>query len=448
MRRRFRVSKRSSRHRRPAAAERLSHAQAHVRQVIDDEAGKTVVAASTVDKDLRGDVKYGGNKAAAQAVGKAIAERAMAAGVKQVCFDRREYKYHGRVAALAQAAREAGLEFLKSDSQFELTSIEEQPIVAASTERIQGELIEKVIKIKRCAAVVKGGRRFSFAAMVVVGNGHGRVGWGYGKANEVPPAVEKAQKDAQRSMIDVPMDGRHDPAHGQRPLWLGRRDPDSGEPRHRRNRRRRRPRRLRSRRHSRRADQELRLDQSGQSGQGHHRRHPAIAAEARSRTAARSFACHESFANQLKAFTSTSDPNASAAAPAPATARPPAAATRARPACRLDAASVFEGGRMPLVRRIPKRGFHNQWGAKVAIVNVGDIDDAFEAGAEVTPEPLTAQRSVKGPLRPVQGAVATANSPKAARSPPIVSARRPWKRSRKPAAKTAILARAGSRSEE
>lgn len=76
-----------------------------------------------------------------------------------------------------------------------------------STDRIQGELTEKVIKIKRCAAVVKGGRRFSFAAMVVVGNGQGRVGWGYGKANEVPPAVEKAQKDAQRSMIDVPMDG-------------------------------------------------------------------------------------------------------------------------------------------------------------------------------------------------------------------------------------------------
>jgi small subunit ribosomal protein S5 len=79
--------------------------------------------------------------------------------------------------------------------------------VAATTERIQGELIDKVIKIRRCAAVVKGGRRFSFAAMVVVGNGAGRVGWGYGKANEVPPAVDKAQKDAQRSMIDVSMEG-------------------------------------------------------------------------------------------------------------------------------------------------------------------------------------------------------------------------------------------------
>ena len=65
--------------------------------------------------------------------------------------------------------------------------------------------IERTVKIKRCAAVVKGGRRFSFAAMVVVGTGNGKVGCGYGKANEVPPSVEKATKQATRSMIDVPI---------------------------------------------------------------------------------------------------------------------------------------------------------------------------------------------------------------------------------------------------
>ena len=69
------------------------------------------------------------------------------------------------------------------------------------------ELIDKVVKIKRCAAVVKGGRRFSFAAMVVVGNGKGRVGWGYGKANEVPPAVEKAVKSGTRSQITIELAG-------------------------------------------------------------------------------------------------------------------------------------------------------------------------------------------------------------------------------------------------
>lgn len=80
-------------------------------QIIDDASGKTLAAASTRDKELRGQVKYGGNTTAAQAIGKAIAERALAAGVKQVVFDRGSYKYHGRVAALASAAREAGLGF-------------------------------------------------------------------------------------------------------------------------------------------------------------------------------------------------------------------------------------------------------------------------------------------------------------------------------------------------
>ncbi|KAA5540300.1 30S ribosomal protein S5 [Roseiconus nitratireducens] len=66
-------------------------------------------------------------------------------------------------------------------------------------------LLDRVVKIKRCAAVVKGGRRFSFAAMVVVGDGQGKVGWGYGKANEVPPSVQKATKQATRAMINVPL---------------------------------------------------------------------------------------------------------------------------------------------------------------------------------------------------------------------------------------------------
>ena len=65
--------------------------------------------------------------------------------------------------------------------------------------------IERVLKIKRCAAVVKGGRRFSFAALVVVGDGKGKVGYGYGKANEVPPSVQKAQKQANREMVQIPL---------------------------------------------------------------------------------------------------------------------------------------------------------------------------------------------------------------------------------------------------
>jgi small subunit ribosomal protein S5 len=78
---------------------------------------------------------------------------------------------------------------------------------SAPQEKQRGELQENVVKIKRCAAVVKGGRRFSFAAMVVVGNGTGKVGWGYGKANEVPPSVEKAVKEGMRSQMEVARDG-------------------------------------------------------------------------------------------------------------------------------------------------------------------------------------------------------------------------------------------------
>jgi len=80
-------------------------------QVIDDTSGRTLAAASSLDKGLRTDLKTGADKAAAAAVGKLVAERALAAGVSAVVFDRGAYLYHGRVQALAEAAREGGLAF-------------------------------------------------------------------------------------------------------------------------------------------------------------------------------------------------------------------------------------------------------------------------------------------------------------------------------------------------
>ncbi len=80
-------------------------------QVIDDVAGRTLAAASSLDKGLREQLGTGGNKDAAAAVGKLVAERALAAGVSRVVFDRGAYLYHGRVKALAEAAREGGLAF-------------------------------------------------------------------------------------------------------------------------------------------------------------------------------------------------------------------------------------------------------------------------------------------------------------------------------------------------
>lgn len=110
-RRKFRVRKRLKG---TAERPRLTVCRSHkniAAQLVDDATGQTLVAASTGDKDNGGKLKYGGNADAATAIGKAIAAKATAAGIKTVCFDRGPYRYHGRVAALADAAREGGLEF-------------------------------------------------------------------------------------------------------------------------------------------------------------------------------------------------------------------------------------------------------------------------------------------------------------------------------------------------
>jgi large subunit ribosomal protein L18 len=108
--RRNRVRLRKTSSGRPRLSVFRSHLHIYV-QIIDDRVGRTLAAASTVDKALRDRLKSGGDKAAAAEVGKLIAERAVAAGVKDVVFDRGGYLYHGRVKALAEAARDNGLNF-------------------------------------------------------------------------------------------------------------------------------------------------------------------------------------------------------------------------------------------------------------------------------------------------------------------------------------------------
>ena len=80
-------------------------------QIIDDVKGVTLAAASSLDKELKAEIGYGGNKEAAKKVGEAVAKRAIAKGIEEVCFDRGGFLYHGRVAELAEGAREAGLKF-------------------------------------------------------------------------------------------------------------------------------------------------------------------------------------------------------------------------------------------------------------------------------------------------------------------------------------------------
>jgi large subunit ribosomal protein L18 len=86
-------------------------------QVINDQTGTTLAAASSLDPDARKELKSGGNKSAAGVVGRLVAERAKAAGIDRICFDRRSYKFHGRVRALAEAADQAGLKFLHKDGK-------------------------------------------------------------------------------------------------------------------------------------------------------------------------------------------------------------------------------------------------------------------------------------------------------------------------------------------
>ena len=127
----------------------------------------------------------------AREVGKLLADRAKKAGYESVVFDRAGYLYHGRVKALADGAREGGLKFVSAERVFQETR----------------ELKERVVEINRVAKVVKGGRRFSFSALVVIGDEVDRVGVGYGKAREVPLAISKAVDDAKKNMFTVPKHG-------------------------------------------------------------------------------------------------------------------------------------------------------------------------------------------------------------------------------------------------
>ena len=159
-------------------------------QIISADGDQILATASTLDKSLRSGST--GNVDAAKAVGAMIAERAKAAGVSEVSFDRSGYKYHGRVKALADAAREAGLEF--------------QGIGMAFNEQNKDNeegLQEKLVQVNRVAKVVKGGRVFGFTALTVVGDGNGKVGFGRGKAREVPIAIQKAMESARRNMVSV-----------------------------------------------------------------------------------------------------------------------------------------------------------------------------------------------------------------------------------------------------
>ena len=157
---------------------------------------KVLASASTVEKEMRSLLKHGGNRKAAEAVGQRIAEKAKALGIETVAFDRSGFRYHGRVKALAEAARAGGLKF----EGLQMAKI--KPRTQGGSDRGDG-LREKMVAVNRVTKVVKGGRILRFAALTVVGDGDGRVRMGKGKSREVPVAVQKAMDEARRRMFKV-----------------------------------------------------------------------------------------------------------------------------------------------------------------------------------------------------------------------------------------------------
>ena len=156
-------------------------------QVINDLTGTTLASASSLGLEKMP------KKEQAAKVGELVAANAIAAGVSAVVFDRNGYLYHGRVKELADAARNGGLKF--------------KTIMAMNKVKVFNDvdLKDRLVAINRVTKVTKGGRTFTFAAIVVVGDGKGVIGYGLGKAGEVTAAIAKGVEAAKKNLVKVPV---------------------------------------------------------------------------------------------------------------------------------------------------------------------------------------------------------------------------------------------------
>jgi len=159
-------------------------------QIIDDKEKKTLVSASSIEKEIKSNKKK--KSETSELLGEILAKRAAEKKITKVYFDRGSYKYHGRIKMFADSLRKNGLEFKMADIQ-----------------KKESDIKERLVAINRITKVVKGGRRFGFAALVVVGNQKGTIGIGQGKSKQVPDAIKKATEDAKRNQIKVSLkDGK------------------------------------------------------------------------------------------------------------------------------------------------------------------------------------------------------------------------------------------------
>ena len=252
-------------------------------QLIDDVAGHTLAAVNWIEPDLKDLARMDQAKRA----GELLAERAKKAGVENCVFDRGGYRFHGRVGALAAGAARRRAEVLMIATVSHLASRARHDETAARATAAGPDMQERVVEINRVAKVVKGGRRFSFTALVVVGDEKSQVGVGYGKANEVPVAIQKGVERARKDLYKVPMHGStitHEVigVHGAARVLL-----QARLRRYRRDRRRRRARGARAGRHPRRALEVARQPEPDQPRQGHDGGPPDAAQPQAGRGAAR-----------------------------------------------------------------------------------------------------------------------------------------------------------------
>ncbi len=152
-------------------------------QIIDDTKNITLVSASSNSKEIKQQKKT--KNELSILVAEVLAKKAKDMKITKVYFDRGVYKYHGRVKLFADELRKNGMEFWYMEKNT--------------------EFVEKLVHINRITKVVKGGRRFGFSALVVVGNQNGKIGVAHAKAKQVPDAIKKANELARRNLVQIPL---------------------------------------------------------------------------------------------------------------------------------------------------------------------------------------------------------------------------------------------------
>ena len=152
-------------------------------QIIDDTKNVTLVSASSNTKEIKQQKKT--KNELSILVAEILAKKAKDMKITKVYFDRGVYKYHGRVKLFADELRKNGMEFWYMEKNT--------------------EFVEKLVHINRITKVVKGGRRFGFSALVVVGNQNGKIGVAHAKAKQVPDAIKKANELARRNLVQIPL---------------------------------------------------------------------------------------------------------------------------------------------------------------------------------------------------------------------------------------------------